>query len=75
MRQRPSSRLSERLTNAVLALVLTRFLSGLLFDIGATDPLTYMVVPLVLMAVAVAACYLPVRHVSRLNPLDALRRE
>ena len=43
------------------AFALTRFLSGLLFEVSMTDPLTYAGVSLLLVAVALRACYLPAR--------------
>ena len=62
-------------TGLAIALGVTRFLSSVLVDIGATDPVTYIVVPLILMSVAALACYLPARHAAQTNPIDALRRE
>ena len=55
------------------ALALSRVLSSLLFEIRAHDPATYFAVPLMLAAVALAACYLPARRASRVNPIAALR--
>ncbi|MGH9839940.1 MAG: ADOP family duplicated permease [Blastocatellia bacterium] len=57
------------------ALALTRLLSKLLFGISATDPLTFASVPLLLIAVALVACWLPARRAARVNPLIALRNE
>jgi ABC-type antimicrobial peptide transport system permease subunit len=57
------------------AVSLTRFLSGLLYGLGALDPLTLGAVVLLLAAAASAACYLPARRASRLEPLAALRAE
>ena len=56
------------------SLALTRLMSGLLFGIGATDPLTYVSVPVVLLLVTLLASYLPARRAARLDPLTALRR-
>jgi predicted permease len=50
-------------------------LSGLLFDVKASDPLTFTIVPALLAAVALAACYVPARRASKLEPLTALRVE
>jgi predicted permease len=55
-------------------LALGKLLSSLLIGIEATDPLTYVSVPVALALVALGACYLPARRAARLDPLKALRR-
>lgn len=57
------------------ALGLTRFLSGLLFGVQPTDPLTFLTVSLFLLAVALLACLIPARRATRLDPMAALRYE
>ncbi|MGB6483135.1 MAG: hypothetical protein WBE86_06575 [Candidatus Acidiferrales bacterium] len=57
------------------SLALTRFLSSLLFGISPTDLLTFSGVAVLLMAVALAACYLPTRRAMRVDPMTALRHE
>jgi putative ABC transport system permease protein len=55
------------------ALGMTRFMSSLLYGIGATDPFTFAVVPLCLGAAALVASYLPARRAARVDPVTALR--
>lgn len=55
------------------ALALAGFLEDLLFEVEPADPMTFGVVALVLFVVAMAACYLPARRATRVNPLLALR--
>jgi ABC-type antimicrobial peptide transport system permease subunit len=58
-----------------LALVLTRLLKSFLFEVAATDPLTFGALALVLAGIALAACYLPARKASRVDPMISLRYE
>jgi predicted permease len=55
------------------ALLFARLLSGLLFGVGPTDPLTFTAVAVVLSAVAAAACFLPARRATAADPMHALR--
>lgn len=57
------------------ALLLSRSMTSLLFNVKATDPLVYTVVALVLIGVALVASYLPARRAANIDPLIALRDE
>lgn len=59
----------------VIAFAVTRVLRNLLFEVQPADPATYVVVVLLLMAVALCACWLPARRASRIDPMVALRAE
>ena len=59
----------------IAAVAVTRFLATLLYGVGPADPVTFVVVPLALFAVALTACLLPARSAARLNPVDVLRTE
>jgi len=52
-----------------------RLISGLLFGVGLLDPVTLVLSPLVLLAVALAASYLPARRAMQVDPIMALRSE
>jgi putative ABC transport system permease protein len=58
-----------------VSLMLARTLSALLFNVRATDPIAFILLPLVLISVAAVACYLPARKAAGLDPLQALRHE
>jgi putative ABC transport system permease protein len=59
----------------IASFALTRFISTLLFGVAPTDPLTFSVVSLCLLAAAFLACYLPARRATKVDPLVALRYE
>ncbi|MCA1562924.1 MAG: FtsX-like permease family protein [Acidobacteria bacterium] len=57
------------------ALALSRSLESLLFEVKPSDPLTFVAVAVLLLAVAMVACYLPARRAAGIDPLLALRTE
>ena len=58
-----------------LAAALTPLLSGILFGVRPSDPLTYVLISLALGAVGALACYIPARRATRVDPMIALRCE
>ena len=57
------------------ALVLTRLMRILLFEVSPTDPITFAVVALCIIVAALLACYIPARRATKVDPLVALRYE
>ncbi len=59
----------------IVALMVSRFLVHLLYGVGPADPLTFVVIPVVLLGVALAASYVPARRALKIDPVVALRTE
>jgi putative ABC transport system permease protein len=57
------------------ALLLTRFLTKLLYGVSTTDPSTFAMLSFFVLAVALLACYVPARRAAKVNPIEALRCE
>jgi predicted permease len=59
----------------VLALAFARVLKSLIYEVNPTDPLTFMGVAFLVIAIAVLACYIPARRATKADPMNALRAE
>jgi ABC-type antimicrobial peptide transport system permease subunit len=55
------------------ALLLTKLAASLLYKVGAHDPATFVLAPLIFLAIALLACYLPARRATTVDPIEALR--
>jgi putative ABC transport system permease protein len=57
------------------ALALTRAMKNLLFNVSATDPVTFALITLLLVSVALIASYIPARRATKVDPLQSIRHE
>jgi len=57
------------------AFAVTRVMTKMLFNVSATDPVTFVVISLLLIGVAMLASYLPARRATKVDPIVALRAE
>ena len=57
------------------AILVTRWMSSLLYEVSPTDPIVLATLPLGLGAIAIGSCYLPARRAAKSDPLSVLRTD
>ena len=67
--------LAGLIVGAMASAALSRLLGGLLYQVSATDPMTFVWVAAVLAATAIGACFIPASRLLRIDPIDTLRHE
>jgi len=73
LRQGASLAMTGILIGAVAAVGLTRLISGLLYGVSATDPLSFVAVMVLLTVVALVASFVPARRAAKVDPMTVLR--
>jgi len=63
------------LAGVAASLVLTRAMSSMLFEVSATDPITFVAAAVSLVSAALTASYIPARRAMRIDPIRVLRSE
>ena len=63
------------LIGSIAALMLTRSLTAYLHEVSPTDPVTFVAVALLMLAVSAAACFVPAARAAAVDPVEALREE
>ena len=75
MRQGLGLAIAGAAVGLICALIVSQLMAGLLYGVRPTDPLTFAGVALLLIGVALLACYIPARRAIHVDPLVALRHE
>jgi putative ABC transport system permease protein len=75
LRQGGSVALAGAAVGLAVAVSATRLMSPLLYGVSARDPMVFGATTVLLLGVALVACWLPARHAANVNPLEALRAD
>jgi putative ABC transport system permease protein len=73
MRQGMAIALAGLIAGVAASLVLTRYLRAMLFGVTQSDPVTYLLLAAIVALVSAAACYIPARRATRVDPVTAMR--